>query len=414
MSYRVFISYRRNDGNTTAAWLASELERELERDDIFLDRSQIEPGEVFSAVLEKAVNVSPVFICLIGPRWNEVIDGVPRLQRSGDYVRRELTLAIAGAKSIIPVLHDGARMPAADLLPEDIRSIRDHHCLDMEAQRQQVSMSELVGRVIDRLDSLDETPFEERWIMNQISNLLSFDERRVKSAGRILAANHPEIIQLVPTTRRGLAHCLYRIGPLAVSSLLPFAENDRVMESLVELLATKWIRSPEASRLRENLLQADRPKAAAVECMHPDFTPAKMLLKASHQGRNWPSVHVKTSDPVEEILEQIAGTLARMFQNTSIAGARAGLNDLLHRYAMGKRFPVILKLDHRAGMDYQLVRTIQNTFPALKILVSTPDFDELSASGLGYDCFKPYGDAADDEDEAYFDYLDAKQSFIES
>jgi hypothetical protein len=89
---------------------------------VFRDLDSIAPGLDFEAALQRAVGGASVMLAVVGPRWADVGDaqGRRRLDDPQDTVRREIEAALAARIPVIPVLVEGARMPAAEALPASL------------------------------------------------------------------------------------------------------------------------------------------------------------------------------------------------------------------------------------------------------------------------------------------------------
>jgi hypothetical protein len=118
----LFISYRREDGAGHAGRLYDRLSARFGADQIFIDHYDLAPGEDFPSAIEAHLAQAAIVLALIGPRWTEARDahGRSRLAQPEDFVRRELTAALAAGKHVIPVLIGGARMPSAERLPDEL------------------------------------------------------------------------------------------------------------------------------------------------------------------------------------------------------------------------------------------------------------------------------------------------------
>jgi hypothetical protein len=129
----VFISYRRDDTKGFAGALLRDLNKRIGSDLVFMDTEDIEGGTDFPSVLVQAVKSSDVVLALIGPRWLEAGNaaGHLRLEDPEDFVRKEILLALQGDVRVIPVLVDGARMPAADQLPADLRPLSTRNAMEL-------------------------------------------------------------------------------------------------------------------------------------------------------------------------------------------------------------------------------------------------------------------------------------------
>ena len=134
MTGGAFISYRREDAAGFAGRLCDSLERHLPTEPIFRDVDGLSPGQDFVAAIEARLRQCRVCLAVIGRDWLNARDaeGRRRLDQPDDFVRLELTAALARPEVlIVPVLVEGATMPPADALPQEIRAL---------ARRQAVSL----------------------------------------------------------------------------------------------------------------------------------------------------------------------------------------------------------------------------------------------------------------------------------
>ncbi len=129
----VFISYRRQDTAPAAAHLHASLARRFGAGKVFRDLVTIEPGQDFRAVIDRAISATSVFIALIGRRWLTIKgrDGRRRLDDPQDFVRAEVESALRQGVTVIPVLVDGAKMPAREELPASIAALADHNAYEL-------------------------------------------------------------------------------------------------------------------------------------------------------------------------------------------------------------------------------------------------------------------------------------------
>jgi hypothetical protein len=125
MAAKVFISYRRADSAGYAGRLMDRLDREFGRDLVFMDVDAIPLGTNFSKVLHEEVAKCGVLLAVIGPNWSDARDehGNRRLDDPNDFVRIEIAAALQRNIPVIPVLLEGARMPKATELPEDLKEL---------------------------------------------------------------------------------------------------------------------------------------------------------------------------------------------------------------------------------------------------------------------------------------------------
>ena len=121
---KIFISYRRDDTQHSTGRLYERLVQAFGRKNVFKDVDSIPPGADFRDLLTRRVTDASVMLAIIGANW-QGMDGQnrSRLENSSDFVRIELEDAMKRNISIIPVLVDGASVPAAEQLPESLRAL---------------------------------------------------------------------------------------------------------------------------------------------------------------------------------------------------------------------------------------------------------------------------------------------------
>ena len=132
-SARIFISYRRADSAGWAGRLHSDLRERFGADRVFRDVS-IAPGVDFRDHIEGVMDGCEVLLAVIGPRWATVTGpgGHPRLDAPDDLVRLEIERALARPDvRVIPVLVDGAAIPAAEDLPEGLRPLSRRNAVEI-------------------------------------------------------------------------------------------------------------------------------------------------------------------------------------------------------------------------------------------------------------------------------------------
>ena len=120
---RIFISYRRSDTRHLAGRLSDILRGADNVDAVFIDVESIKPGADFEREMIAAINASDICLALIGESWN----AQGRIHDERDAVRLEIHAALqrahAGRLNLTPILVDGARMPAADQLPDELKAL---------------------------------------------------------------------------------------------------------------------------------------------------------------------------------------------------------------------------------------------------------------------------------------------------
>jgi hypothetical protein len=144
----VFISYRRQDSQSAAGRLADHLKEHL-RAPVFRDVETIEPGMDFVEAIEKALASCAVMLVVIGPRWVSVTDaaGRRRLDDPNDYTRLEVGTALKRNVRVIPVLVEGAVMPGADELPDELKPLARRNAIELSDKRWNYDVAQLVETV---------------------------------------------------------------------------------------------------------------------------------------------------------------------------------------------------------------------------------------------------------------------------
>jgi hypothetical protein len=133
MATKVFISYRRDDSAGHAGRVHDRLEREFGRDLLFMDVDAVPLGVNFVKVLSEEVAKCDVLLAVIGPNWLNARDedGNRRLDNPHDFVRIEIGAALRRNIPVIPILLDGAKVPKANQLPEDLEELSIRNGLDV-------------------------------------------------------------------------------------------------------------------------------------------------------------------------------------------------------------------------------------------------------------------------------------------
>lgn len=135
---KIFICYRRKDASTTANRLNEALTCSFGDEYIFFDRSSIQGGTLYRERILEEINSSTTFLVVMGRDWL-IKDGERLLDDEEDIVRWEIATALERAKKgdnirVIPVLVEGALCPDKEDLPEVLKSLVEHHCIEINPQ----------------------------------------------------------------------------------------------------------------------------------------------------------------------------------------------------------------------------------------------------------------------------------------
>jgi TIR domain len=149
MSGQIFISYRRQESGWSARSLHARLCRDFDPNQIFMDLDAIALGEDFIEAIETTVARCDVLIAVIGHNWLTSKDehGGRRLDNADDFVRMEIGTALKRRIRVIPVLVDGALMPRADDLPEDLKTLVRRNALAITGTSFEGDCQRLAGAI---------------------------------------------------------------------------------------------------------------------------------------------------------------------------------------------------------------------------------------------------------------------------
>jgi hypothetical protein len=118
------LCYRRDDSGPVVGRIYDRLARDFGDENIFKDVDNISFGVDFVEYLDREVQKCNVLFAVIGARWLRVgADDRILLEDPHDFVRIEIASALRRGIPVVPLLVDGARMPRADQLPDDVKPL---------------------------------------------------------------------------------------------------------------------------------------------------------------------------------------------------------------------------------------------------------------------------------------------------
>ena len=148
---RIFISYRRNDGAEAAERLKKRIEQKFPGDCVFIDVHDVGPGSEFDVQISKEVSNCDILLAVIGPKWLEILKN--RENDPFDFVRKEISKALLGSAFVIPVLLDGAEIPRAQDLPDELQKLSGRNGLKLSQTSEQADMDRLIEAIRFRFDN---------------------------------------------------------------------------------------------------------------------------------------------------------------------------------------------------------------------------------------------------------------------
>lgn len=150
---KMFISYRRGGSAGYAMALHEKLCEYFRREQVFLDVKSIKHGSDFVVSLEEALAAADLLLVLIDKSWLTVTGKQGRrLDDPEDFVRREVATALRRGITVIPVLLDGAAMPDAGELPDDLQPLTRQNAIELGQTRYDHD----VRRLVHRIDELEQ------------------------------------------------------------------------------------------------------------------------------------------------------------------------------------------------------------------------------------------------------------------
>jgi hypothetical protein len=111
-----------------------------------VDIDEIEPGVDFTEAIAKSLESCDVMLAIIGPGWQGInaADHSSRINNPNDWVRLEISTALKRNIRVVPVLVDGAELPTAEQLPEDLQSLLRRQAYEISNKRWKYDTEELI------------------------------------------------------------------------------------------------------------------------------------------------------------------------------------------------------------------------------------------------------------------------------
>lgn len=164
---KIFISYRREDSRYQASRLHTALKPHVAdaQADIFIDIDNIPFGVDFEAYLDGKVAECEVLLAVISSGWLDARsdDGRRRLDNPNDFVRIEIASALKRGIPVVPVLLDGAPIPNAADLPQDLQPLSRRNGLTVSFMSFEADVERLVrGLPINVKAAVSEALFSSR------------------------------------------------------------------------------------------------------------------------------------------------------------------------------------------------------------------------------------------------------------
>jgi hypothetical protein len=161
----VFINYRAADNPYGPAGIHDGLVRLFGPAKVFRDCVSMGAGTVYPSAIRQALATAEVVIAVIGPKWLTATDettGERLIDRSHDWVRRELSWAFDHGTHVVPVVlkdtPEDATLPPPAELPPDIRPLAYIQALAFSQRRFGADLDRLADTLHELVPTLGATP----------------------------------------------------------------------------------------------------------------------------------------------------------------------------------------------------------------------------------------------------------------
>jgi hypothetical protein len=305
----IFISYRRDDASGHAGRLFDRLAARFGHDHVFMDVTDIAPGEDFTHVIETSVGAANVLLAVIGPQWISAAagKGTRRIDDPSDLVRQEIGAGLQRKLRVIPVLVRGARMPREEELPDVLKPLARRQAVELTDTRwesdlalfEQALADHLPGQLPARRQPQEHPTPSRRPIVAVIAVLLAIAAIAYLWRARSGDEHEPETPAAPPTAELGATRPADTAQPpqAKVHSALPLPSGARFKlgGQQFEILALRSEAAGNQKRLTMRMRMTNNGP-------YPDtFTNATATLQAGEES----------TAPVTPIMELIPGHSAK-------------------------------------------------------------------------------------------------------
>ncbi|MFD4640389.1 toll/interleukin-1 receptor domain-containing protein [Lentzea sp. NPDC058436] len=143
----IFLCYRSAHDAYVAAYLDEKLSQLFGRDTVFRATRSVAPGESYDKAIMGALESCRVMLVIIGPTWRDELAAHDDAQE--DWVRTEITKALAHDKKVIPVLLSRTPRLTTSELPPDMIGLAMQQHVTFEHREPEADLGRLVA-VLER------------------------------------------------------------------------------------------------------------------------------------------------------------------------------------------------------------------------------------------------------------------------
>jgi len=158
-NYDAFISYRRDGGSETARLIQMGL-KSLANKNCFLDVDELETGKFDSKLLELIESI-PNFILILSPGC------LDRCIVPEDWLAKEISIALASNRNIIPIIKDGFSFESISNLPDHIKDLPKYNAFYYDHKYSQALFTGILKQMV--FNEIKSSPIIEDKIANFIT-----------------------------------------------------------------------------------------------------------------------------------------------------------------------------------------------------------------------------------------------------
>lgn len=148
MTIKAFVNFRVGDDTGAAVLIDNTLCDAFGEDRVFRSSRSLGGGTVFQPTLVAEAESCAVMIVVIGERWLADDRGGRRIDEPGDWVRTEISLALANERPVIPVLTEARpKLTVDDKLPASIAGLIDRQYLRFHHRSAKLDLVGIVDAV---------------------------------------------------------------------------------------------------------------------------------------------------------------------------------------------------------------------------------------------------------------------------
>jgi hypothetical protein len=126
----IVISYRRQDSNDIARRIYEALKVKYGEKSVYIDIESIQPSADYRVHIRQTLERALVMLAVVGREWRGVrADGGARIFDPDDPVRDEVETMLANRRAVMPLLVNGAVMPAESEIPQSLWPFRYLHAI---------------------------------------------------------------------------------------------------------------------------------------------------------------------------------------------------------------------------------------------------------------------------------------------